>query len=124
MRARLFVYGTLRKGHAPPEIADAVAQLEPLGKGVARGQLYDLGAYPGAVFESGPNAAPIEGEVYAVPDERALRALDTYEGYIPDDPEESLFLRLQIEVRMAATGDTAVCWAYQYNQPIREPAVR
>jgi gamma-glutamylcyclotransferase (GGCT)/AIG2-like uncharacterized protein YtfP len=130
MPARLFVYGTLRQGQAPPEIASAVAQLQPLGRGVARGRLYNLGAYPGALFASDPDASTIDGEVYAVPNEGVLQALDNYEGFAPDNPEESLFVRKQIEIRMTSTGETTPCWAYEYNQPVEfrqpveEPAAR
>jgi gamma-glutamylcyclotransferase (GGCT)/AIG2-like uncharacterized protein YtfP len=124
MSIRLFAYGTLRQGHALREIAEAAAQLRPIGKGVARGRLYDLGAYPGAVFASGEDAGEIEGEVFEVPDEAVLRALDAYEGFEPDDPAASLFVRIPIEVRMAGRGDSVFCWAYQYNRPVREVAAR
>jgi len=124
MSIRLFAYGTLREGRAPREIADTVAKLRPMGKGVARGRLYDLGAYPGAVFVSSDSAGKIEGEVFEVPDEGVLQALDAYEGFEPDDPVASLFVRIPIEVRMTETGDRIECWGYQYNRPVGEVAAR
>ena len=118
MSTRLFAYGTLRQGgSAPAEIAAAVATLRPLGKGVARGQLYDLGAYPGAVFAGDTlGATDIDGEVYEVPDASTWQQLDAYEGFEPGDLASSLFVRRQIDVRMAEGGGDAVCWAYEYNR--------
>jgi gamma-glutamylcyclotransferase (GGCT)/AIG2-like uncharacterized protein YtfP len=118
MSIRLFVYGTLREGRAPREIADTAALMQAIGRGVARGRVYDLGAYPGAVFALGEASGEIEGEVFEVPDEDVLRALDAYEGFEPDDPEASLFLRIRIEVRMS--GESIDCWAYQYNRAVSE----
>jgi len=116
----LFAYGTLREGRAPREIAKTVAQLRPIGKGVARGRVYDVGAYPGAIFDSREAAGEVEGEVFEVPDEVVLKALDDYEGFDPDDPAASLFVRRNIEVRM--NGKDIGCWAYQYNRQISEAA--
>ena len=133
MSIRLFAYGTLRQGSAPAEIAAAVASLRSVGRGIARGRLYSLGAYPGASFEirgatAGGAAAAvgaeriegwieIEGEVYEVPDARVWQELDAYEGFEPSDPAASLFLRREIDVRMIDGGEIAVCWAYEYNRP-------
>jgi gamma-glutamylcyclotransferase (GGCT)/AIG2-like uncharacterized protein YtfP len=118
----LFAYGTLREGRAPREIADTAALMQPIGKGVARGRVYDLGAYPGAVFSVCEDAREIEGEVFEVPDEAVLRALDAYEGFEPNDPAASLFVRVRIEVQMSGTGESIDCWAYQYNRLIFEAA--
>ena len=62
----LFVYGTLRRNHAPPELWDLMKSLRWIGKASAQGQLYDLGEYPGAVFNS-DSRNKIEGEVYKLP---------------------------------------------------------
>jgi len=125
MSIRLFAYGTLRQGSAPAEIAETVASLRPVGRGIARGRLYDLGAYPGASFAVRDAAATagadgcieIEGEIYEVPDARIWQELDAYEGFEPSDPAASLFVRREIDVRMIDGGEIAVCWAYEYNRP-------
>jgi gamma-glutamylcyclotransferase (GGCT)/AIG2-like uncharacterized protein YtfP len=120
MRERLFVYGTLRPGHAPREIADVVNTLDPIGQGTIRGHLYDLGAYPGVVLDR--NAAEVHGEVFAVTDQAALARLDTYEGYFPRDHKASLFLRVNAEVTFA-DGARELCWVYVYNrEPPSNPA--
>ncbi len=84
---KLFVYGTLRKGNAPTvEIS---------------GYMHDLGWYPGVKL--GGNSRFV-AEVVTVDDEK-LSDLDRYEGYREDDPEHSLYLRVQYDGG----------WIYVYN---------
>jgi gamma-glutamylcyclotransferase (GGCT)/AIG2-like uncharacterized protein YtfP len=115
MRERLFVYGTLRPGHAPREIADAVHALKPIGHGTIRARLYNLGAYPGVILDD--HAGEVHGEIFAVTDEATLARLDTYEGYYPRDPQASLFLRVNAEVTFA-DGAREFCWVYVYNREL------
>jgi hypothetical protein len=70
MEERIFLYGTLRPGHAPPEIAAAVSRLRRIDAGTVRGCLYDLGAYTGMVLDD--SASEVRGEVFAVPDAETL----------------------------------------------------
>jgi gamma-glutamylcyclotransferase (GGCT)/AIG2-like uncharacterized protein YtfP len=113
MTSRFFAYGTLRQGHAPVEIASSVERLSPLGRGVARGRCIDLGAYPGAIFDD--TGDEIEGEVYDVPNDSIWAELDAYEGFEPENPAASLFIRKLLTVRrIDGTGDV-LCWAYEYN---------
>jgi gamma-glutamylcyclotransferase (GGCT)/AIG2-like uncharacterized protein YtfP len=115
MRERLFVYGTLRPGRAPREIADAVDTLQRIGEGTIRGRLYDLGAYPGVILD---DAAPeVPGEVFVVTDQRILDRLDIYEGFFPRDPAASLFLRVNAEVTFTG-GEREFCWVYVYNRQL------
>jgi len=111
----LFAYGTLQPGHVPEEIASAVAELRPLGKGSVRGILYDLGEYPGAVVDPSSRGR-IFGTVFRLSsDENVLRQLDKYEGFDPSTPDQSLFVRKLYPVRLA-TGRVLPCWIYAYNQ--------
>jgi gamma-glutamylcyclotransferase (GGCT)/AIG2-like uncharacterized protein YtfP len=118
MNRHLFVYGTLEPVHAPPEIAAAVRRLRPVGSGSVRGRLYGLGEYPGAVVS---RTAPsvIKGKVFELPeDQQVLSSIDTYEGFDPDHPESSLFVRKRWPVTLA-DGSQMMCWIYTYN---RKPA--
>ena len=119
MTERLFVYGTLRPGRAPSEIADAVNTLVPLGPAAVRGRLYNLGSYPGLVLDE--QADEVHGEILAVPDAATLARLDAYEDYRPNgpDPDASLFLRVRTAVTLP-TGASELCWVYVYNRPIPE----
>jgi gamma-glutamylcyclotransferase (GGCT)/AIG2-like uncharacterized protein YtfP len=114
MTQYLFAYGTLQPDLAPPEIAPLAAQLRPMGEGSVRGALYDLGGYPGAVPD--PMAeGRIAGTVMELPeDETVLRRLDAYEGFDPQAPEESEFVRVRQTVELTS-GGTLECWIYVYN---------
>ncbi|GAB7527335.1 gamma-glutamylcyclotransferase family protein [Paraburkholderia sp. 2C] len=72
---RLFVYGTLMRGHRQD-----LSCYEPvpvyLGEGWVAGRLYDLGHCPALVLDHA--AAPVWGEVWSVPRE-LFEALNHYE---------------------------------------------
>jgi gamma-glutamylcyclotransferase (GGCT)/AIG2-like uncharacterized protein YtfP len=115
MEERVFLYGTLRPGHAPREIADAVSRLRRVGAGTIRGQLHDLGTYPGVVLDDA--AGEVRGEIFAVPDAETLARMDAYEGYYAGDAAGSLFLRVKAAVAMD-DGASEACWVYVYNGPL------
>src|ERR1700722_17924104 len=93
MSEYLFAYGTLQPGLAPTKIARVAARLRTVGEGFVRGVLYDLGGYPGAVAD--PNAkSKILGTVMELPeDEDVLARLDKYEGFDPQSPQTSEYIR-------------------------------
>src|SRR5262249_36826380 len=86
-----FAYGTLLGGRRPAAIARTAERLAVLGPATVRGRLYDLGEYPGLVLD--PAANEVHGTICTVPDEAVLAALDAYEGFEPDAPARSLFVR-------------------------------
>ncbi len=108
----LFIYGTLHPDRAPREIAAVARRLTSVGRGTICARLYNLGAYPGAVLD--PNAPPIAGELFTVPDCATLAALDAYEDFRPGSPDESLFLRCKTVVTFD-DGSQKSCWVYTYN---------
>jgi gamma-glutamylcyclotransferase (GGCT)/AIG2-like uncharacterized protein YtfP len=110
----LFSYGTLHPQHAPKEIAAATAKLSPYARGWVHGRLYDLGDYPGAVLDQ-ETSSKIFGTVFEIPEDPAfLRRLDTYEGFNPEEPTGSLFIRRRHSVTLA-NGKRLRCWLYEYN---------
>ncbi|MGH9549837.1 MAG: gamma-glutamylcyclotransferase family protein [Terriglobales bacterium] len=115
MSRHLFVYGTLEPAHAPAEIAAAVRHLRRVGSGSVRGRLYDLGDFPGAVV-SRTSPSVIKGKVFELPeDEQVLSSIDTYEGFDPNHPQGSLFVRKRWPVTLA-DGSRMTCWIYTYNR--------
>ena len=123
MSQYLFVYGTLQPGLAPAKIAPLATKLRPVGEGFVRGVLCDLGGYPGAVPD--PKAkGRIAGTVMELlEDEGVLARLDAYEGFDPQAPETSEFVRERQAVELK-TGTTVECWFYRYNRkPRRAPVV-
>jgi gamma-glutamylcyclotransferase (GGCT)/AIG2-like uncharacterized protein YtfP len=115
MSEYLFAYGTLKAGHAPPEIADAVEMLQYVGKAKVRGILFDLGEYPGAVLDP-TSANEISGEVFRFPEgATVLERLDEYEGFDPASPDQSLFIRVLQSIALDS-GEIMQCWIYIYNR--------
>jgi len=74
-----------------------------------------VGLYPAAV--PAPEAL-VWGEVYAMRDrDLVLAALDEIEGYRVDDPDRSLYVRQETEVRLP-DGTVATASVYFYNAPL------
>ncbi|MEM8898195.1 MAG: gamma-glutamylcyclotransferase family protein [Bacteroidota bacterium] len=111
-RELIFVYGTLRKDF-PHLMADFLAsQAQYIGAGTTFGRLYDLGPYPAAVF-SEDDTYIVKGDVYRVKIPiRLLPLLDEYEGYRPDDIENSLYKRVIIKVYYKK--EVLKAWGYTY----------
>ena len=118
----VFAYGTLQPGHAPEEIADIVRRFEIVGKGFVRGRLYDLGLYPGAVLDE-RSSRRVFGTVFRLPSgEDVLTRLDAYEGFEPEEPGRSLFVRRSQPVCLT-DGTSVTCWVYEYNRSIDQDRV-
>ena len=120
----LFVYGTLRRKRTPREMTPVMQKLEWVGKGSVLGRIYDLGNYPGAVFDQ-RSSQQIQGEIYKLPlDGKVLEKLDAYEEFLPSRPDDSLFIRVVIPVQVKK-GRRLNCWAYRFNpKKLKQPASR
>jgi gamma-glutamylcyclotransferase (GGCT)/AIG2-like uncharacterized protein YtfP len=82
--------------------------------GCARGTLYDLGAFPG--MKEGDNGSTVQGELYELLDPQTFfDTLDLIEGYWPEQPERSLYVRRLVTVSTSQGEQTA--WVYILNQP-------
>src|SRR3954471_19673714 len=95
----VFVYGTLRRGgvRAMPDLFPGARFV---GRGNVTGSLYDLGPYPGLLFDGSDST--VVGEVYEI-DDGILERLDEIEA-------SSDYWRKQVEVTL---GDGSVsCWIY------------
>jgi gamma-glutamylcyclotransferase (GGCT)/AIG2-like uncharacterized protein YtfP len=108
--ARLFVYGTLRKGFRAHKLLQR-HHARFLGSGHVQGRLYHLSEYPGATWSSTPGDS-VQGEVYFLPRAAtAFKALDRFEGYDPARPEWSMFERKETTVRLAGAREMRA-WIY------------
>jgi gamma-glutamylcyclotransferase (GGCT)/AIG2-like uncharacterized protein YtfP len=117
MKDYLFVYGTLAKEIAPREIAAAVKKLKDVGRGFILGRLYDIGEYPGAVLNGGPQDK-IFGRIYQLPgDPAVLDQLDTYEGFDPAAPAQSVFVRRRTSINRP-NKTILKGWVYEYNRDV------
>ena len=114
----LFAYGTLAAPNAPSEIAATVKRLKCVGEGFIHGRLYDLGEYPGAVLSRQP-ADKVFGKIFELPaDPELLDRLDAYEGFEPQQPNKSLFIRKRTSIQRP-NRDTLTGWVYEYNGNVR-----
>jgi gamma-glutamylcyclotransferase (GGCT)/AIG2-like uncharacterized protein YtfP len=91
---------------------------ELVGRGTIRGNLYDLGDYPGARVVGAEPGQRVSGELYRLRDPQlALRILDEYEEFSPLRPSKSLFVREILAVTLE-DGRKKRAWAYLYNRGI------
>jgi gamma-glutamylcyclotransferase (GGCT)/AIG2-like uncharacterized protein YtfP len=112
---RIFVYGTLQRGfRLHGYLRKTKARL--LGKGHIKARLFDLGEFPGAFPSQSPHDF-VEGELYEL-DGNAdqLKLLDEIEEFLPENPQESLFIRKITVVRLRS-GKQLKAWAYFLPRP-------
>jgi gamma-glutamylaminecyclotransferase len=77
---RVFVYGTFLRGKANHSVLDRLgARFVGDAYTATPRTLLDLGPYPAMLPAERSDRVPVHGEVYEV-DERALEALDAFEG--------------------------------------------
>ncbi|HXW07762.1 MAG TPA: gamma-glutamylcyclotransferase family protein [Vicinamibacterales bacterium] len=115
----VFFYGTLMAGFDRRRRAGIDDRLAYIGRGSIRAALFDLGIYPAAV--PAPEGL-VWGEVYEMSDaDVVLSALDGIEGFRPDDPDRSLYVRQQTVVALP-DGVSATAWVYFYNAPLSRAA--
>jgi gamma-glutamylcyclotransferase (GGCT)/AIG2-like uncharacterized protein YtfP len=102
-------------GFNRPGRARVDLDLSLVGRGWIRAALFDVGIYPAAV----PDAdGRVRGELHLMKDAPAvLRSLDEIEGYEPDHPDRSLYLRVESPVWLD-DGTSTTAWVYFYNAPL------
>ena len=113
----LFVYGLLMGGRANGHGAEERARLKReatlVGPASIRGQLLDLGQFPGLV-DSEDGRDLVHGEVYLLnePSETFLW-LDDYEDYFAGDLASSLYAR-EMRTVLLSTREALKAWVYVY----------
>jgi gamma-glutamylcyclotransferase (GGCT)/AIG2-like uncharacterized protein YtfP len=113
-RVWLFVYGTLRQGHAPAEVAPLLREARYLGAAELVGTLQQVGPHLGLVLDA-ERGARVPGELLELPEAR-LPAIDAYEGFEPERPARSLYLRTRVTARRD-NGEEIECWTYVRGRP-------
>jgi gamma-glutamylcyclotransferase (GGCT)/AIG2-like uncharacterized protein YtfP len=111
----VFFYGTLMSGFKRAGRARVDPHLTPQGRGWINATLFDLGIYPAAI-PAGDGR--VWGEVHRMADvDVVLAELDAIEGFQPQQPDASLYTRVETIVTFE-DGRTAAAWAYFYNAPL------
>jgi gamma-glutamylcyclotransferase (GGCT)/AIG2-like uncharacterized protein YtfP len=115
MTTRVFFYGTLMTGFRRPGRERIDPKLRPEGRGWIHAALFDLGIYPAAI--PAPDGQ-VWGEVHGMTDpDWVLRELDEIEGYRSDEPDTSLYRRVETPVTFT-DGRVETVWVYFYNAPL------
>ena len=111
----VFFYGTLMTAFQRPGRARLDHVLEPVGRAWIYAALFDLGIYPAAIPATD---ARVWGEVHQMWDcESVLHSLDEIEGYSADEPDSSLYMRVETPVTFE-DGHVTFAWVYFYNAPL------
>lgn len=85
---------------------------------VFQGKLYDVGSYPVAI-PSDKETDKILGELFEIENPGLIFSkLDEYEGYNPQKPESSLFIREKVTVYKLDGNSTKSAWICLYNRPV------
>ena len=111
----VFFYGTLMSGFKRQGRTRVDLALEPVGHGCIHAILFDLGIYPAA--SPAPDSR-VRGELHRMLEPAAvLKSLDEIEGYQPEKPDSSLYVRLETPVTLD-DGRVEQAWVYFYNAPL------
>ncbi|PSQ96959.1 MAG: hypothetical protein BRD55_04790 [Bacteroidetes bacterium SW_9_63_38] len=108
----LATYGTLMRGFDIQDELGVRPQMDFVERCRWEGELYDIGPFPGAV----PGDGTIHGELFRLDSPDAWAVLDPYEGYDPDWPAASTFVRREVSL---STPDTTA-WVYWYNGTVAD----
>ncbi|NIR60304.1 MAG: gamma-glutamylcyclotransferase [Gammaproteobacteria bacterium] len=113
----LFVYGSLLVGTGSPEIDRMFTRCcRRVAFAYVHAHLYDLGAYPGVVVSDPSEKARVQGAVFRIATpKQCLPSIDRYEGYDPDHPERSEFIRAAITAYRLPRNEPVEAWIYLYN---------
>ena len=107
----LFVYGTLMRPFHSGIIAILRKRSSFVATGRIKGKLYDIGHYPGLVYDQA-GASFVKGEILKMSyPERLLPILDDYEMIDPQTPDGNEYKRLLLPVQ---ADREYLCWTYVY----------
>ena len=99
----LFAYGTLRRDFVQALKGGLAEHMLFINSGKVRAELYDLGAYPGAVKRG--EAGEVTGDLMELMNEGSLALLDDYEG--EEYSREKTLVNLP-------SGEKLEAWIYWY----------
>lgn len=115
MTERVFVYGTLMGGFDRRRRVGIETRMAFVGRGWISAALYDLGLFPAAIPA---RDSRVWGEIYEIEDDPSVLAkLDEIEGFRPDEPDSSLYVREEATVTLDS-GAVDTAWVYFYNAPL------
>ena len=116
MGDHVFFYGTLMSPFNRPGRQRITPKLTYAGRGTIHAALFDLGIYPAAIPTE--DDSKVWGEVHTMAEAGpVLAVLDEIEGFRPNEPDRSLYIRVQTDVALE-DGRVMKAWVYFYNAPL------
>lgn len=110
----LFAYGTLMQPWSHPAARFLHTHSDYLGPAAIRGYLYDLGEYPGLIYDA-ESPTWVKGQLFRLKDPgQLLPYLDDYEGAVETDPDSGLYRKELLPVLHQQRQVSS--WVYIYNQ--------
>jgi gamma-glutamylcyclotransferase (GGCT)/AIG2-like uncharacterized protein YtfP len=113
---KLFVYGTLRNEFENEYAKFLKKHGKNLGNGYFFGQLFDVGHYPGAIYDA-LCTEKVFGDIILLQNDKVLHMLDAYEGVDELNPQPQEYKREMIAI--FSEGKAVFCWTYLYNHPVQ-----
>lgn len=112
----LFVYGTLMQDFSSEITQVLRSKSKFVAEGWISGKMYDLGSYPGLVYEAG-STDQVRGEIYQMNrPELLLPVLDYYEMMDPAQAAANEYKRSLLPI--LSQGQMQECWTYVYQQSV------
>ncbi|MBD2752190.1 gamma-glutamylcyclotransferase family protein [Spirosoma validum] len=113
----LIVYGTLRPAFTNSFARYLRQHSQYVGEGSFPGQLFDLGNYPGAIYQQ-DSLQLVWGTMYDIRQHKhtLLPYLDDYEGINEPIGQSHEYIRTIIPVSWSEGSFN--CWIYLYNMPV------
>jgi gamma-glutamylcyclotransferase (GGCT)/AIG2-like uncharacterized protein YtfP len=102
-------YGTLRPGGGALDRLGITERVTHLGPCLLRGDLYAVTWYPGLV----EGDRLVRGDLFDVPDD-LVPMLDEFEGWFPDRPDRSEYVRLADRL----VDPDVEAWVYRWRGPV------
>lgn len=113
MNDLLFVYGTLMNNIESTIASYLHSNSSFVGEGTFSGKLYDLGSYPGAIYDE-TLSSQVHGHIFQLNDaESLLKRLDLYEGIYLLNLDKNEYRRILVPVMIK--NEIIECWVYVYN---------
>lgn len=112
----IFVYGLLKSTYKNEAATFVRTHAELVGRGNFPGYLYDIGTYPGAVFdETSPHL--VHGEIYRITGDVAVlnQFLDEFEGVGPKFEQPNEYVKEVITIHSETDDYEASCYLYNRN---------
>ena len=112
----IFVYGLLKSIYDNEPARFIRENCSLIGEGSFSGKLYDIGSYPGAIFDLNSDSK-VYGEVFQIVknEDELVSFLDQFEGVGDDFEQPNEYVRKHIPITTSQGIISASCYLYNWN---------